>query len=114
MTVSAENRVRYRAILIGRAVKWVFKAVPDRWREHLAAPFWRWAFVSAEGQLHRSGEIMLADLREFCTATPVFSTEPLVMARRAGRREVFERIVNYLNLDEAQVQKIMELDDGLE
>lgn len=114
MTVSAENRLRWRAILISREVKWLFKAVPGRWREHLTAPFWRWAFLAEDGQLHRVGEIMLADLRDFCTGTPMFSPDPLVMARRAGRREVFERITNYLNLDEAQVQKIMELDDGLE
>lgn len=114
MTVTAENRLRWRAILISREVKWLFKAVPDRWRPHVTAPFWRWAFLGEEGQLHRVGEVILADLRDFCTSTPLFSPDALVMARRAGRREVFERIVNYLNLDEAQVQKIMELDDGLE
>ena len=113
MSVSETNRVRYRAILISREVKWLFKAVPDRFRDRVRRWFWRWVFLTDEGQLTRAGEILLADLREFATAAPLFSTEPLLMARRAGRREVFERIVAYLNLDEATVQKLMEVDDGL-
>ena len=53
----------------------------------------------------------------FCFATadgrrPIFAPDPLVMARRLGRREAFDRIIKYLNLDEAQVQAIMEIDDG--
>lgn len=114
MAVNERNRLRYRATLISREVKWLFKAVPERWQPHLQALVWRWLFSAEDGKPHRAGEIVLADLREFCTGAPLFSQDPLVMARRAGRREVFDRITNYLNLDEAMVQKLMELDDGLE
>lgn len=115
MAVSQTNKVRFRAILVSREVKWLFMAVPERWRPHLVAWFWRWAFLSEEGELHRAGEIMLADLREFAmVGRPIFSNDPLVTARRLGRREAVERIINYLNLDEKAVQQLMELDDGLE
>lgn len=113
MPVSQMNRLRYRAILIAREFKWVWKALPERWKAELNAPLIRALFLAEDGQLHRAGEIVLADLRDFATGSALFDTDPLVMARRAGRREVFERITNYLNLDEAQVKKIMQLDDGL-
>lgn len=112
MSVSETNRLRMRAILISREIKWLFRLVPSRWREHLTALFWRWVFLSPEGEIHRAGEIMLADLRDFAGG-PLFSNDPLVMARRVGRREVVDRITNYLNLDERTVQQLMELDDGL-
>jgi hypothetical protein len=90
------NWLRARAILIGREVKDLFLV---------------------DGQLRRSGEHVLADLRKFChadaRARPLFDSDPLVMARRIGRREVFDRLVNFLNLDEGQVQQLMELDDGI-
>lgn len=112
MAITTANRMRYRAILIAREVSWLFRAVPDRWAGAITAPLWRALFLAEEGHLHRAGEIVLADLREFAVK-PVFDPDPLVMARRAGRREVFDRIVNYLNLDEGAVQKIMQLDDGI-
>jgi hypothetical protein len=83
---------------------------------------WRAIFVSREykglfydnDQVTRQGEHVLADLRRFCHADrpTIFDREPLVMARREGRREVFGRIINFLNLDERAVQQLMELDDG--
>lgn len=114
MAVTEENRMRYRAMLISREVKWLFMAVPERWRDAMQGLFWRWLFLAPDGTPHHAGEVLLADLREFATGQPLFSSDPLIMARRAGRREVFERIINYLNLDEDMVQKMMELDDGLE
>lgn len=43
---------------------------------------------------------IISDLRKFCNATKSnFSTEPLEMARMEGRREVFMRIANFLNVD---------------
>lgn len=94
MSLSALNRFRWRSVLLARDAKDLFLA---------------------DGQLRRSGEHLLADLRKFCFAdrATIFSTEPLEMARREGRREVFVRLINLLNLDETQVQKLMELDDGL-
>lgn len=64
------------------------------------------------GELRRDAERVLADLREFCgvSRATIFDPEPLIMARREGRREVFVRIQNFLNLDEKTVQQLMELD----
>lgn len=112
------NRLRRRAILIAREFKWVFMAVPAwftaRPPKGLRRRLFRWLFLGEGGRLHRAGEVVLADLRGFCFAdrSTIFDADPIVMARREGRREVFVRITNYLNLDEAAVQKIMELDDG--
>lgn len=88
------NRLRWRFVLLSRCVKGLF----------------------LDGdKLKRDGEAVLADLRRFCFAdrATIFSTEPLEMARREGRREVFVRLTNLLNLDELQVQQLMEIDDGL-
>lgn len=111
------NWLRLRAIRISRAVKDLFLVAPGRmWRGWLLGWLWRAMFIGDDGRVHRGGEMLLADLREFAFAggRTVFSSDPLVMARREGRREVFMRIINYLNLDEAVVQKLMEVDDGLE
>ena len=69
-------------------------------------------FFGENGDLRREGERVLADLRRFCRAgdATIFSTDALEMARREGRREVFVRISNLLNLDEEMVQKLMEAD----
>lgn len=46
---------------------------------------------------------VLADLRNFCNATKTtFSTDALTMARMEGRREVYSRITNHLNIDTAE------------
>lgn len=119
MAVTETNRLRWRAILIARHIKTLLGAIPavlgfarPRW-------FWRWMFLGPDGKPHRPGEIILADLREFARLPgnrfnlSTFDTDPLVMARRAGRQEVVMRIINYLNLDETDVQQLMELDDGI-
>ena len=64
------------------------------------------------GRPDRDAEIVLADLREFSgMRSSGFSTDPLVMARNAGRREVMMRISDFLDLDESQVAKMMEVED---
>lgn len=89
----AMNFLRLRAIVQSRQVKAVFFA--------------------QEGKLSRAGEAVLSDLRDYCRAQEtLFDTDPLIMARMAGRREVWLRLVKFLNLDEAQVQSLMEVDDG--
>ncbi|MDX3883600.1 MAG: hypothetical protein QHC65_04200 [Sphingomonas sp.] len=89
------NRLRWRSVRISRS----FKAL----------------FNTAEGPLRRDAEIALADIRDFAFAEKsTFDCDALVMARREGRRDVWLRIIRYLNLDEAQVQQLMEIDDGLE
>jgi hypothetical protein len=115
MAVNPRNRQRWRSILIGRAGKWLFMAVPDRLKGRLHGLLWRWLFLAEDGQLHRAGEILLADLRGFAflDRPTIFDTDPLVMAYREGRRSVVVRMINYLNLDEEMVQRIMEVDDGI-
>ena len=95
MAVTALNRFRWGMLLRSRAYKSLFHG--------------------GDGRISRSGEHVLADLRHFCFADrgTIFDNNPQVMARREGRREVFVRFVNLLNLDEEQVQKLMELDDGI-
>ena len=104
------NRRRVRSVLSARRFKELFAwAVPRRW-------LFRWLFLDENGALRRVGEHVLADLRGYCRASPgetIFDSDPLIMARREGRREVFMRITNFLNLDEREVQKLMELDDGI-
>jgi len=57
---------------------------------------------------------VLADLRDFCRAgASTFRLDPYDAARLQGRREVWLRISQHLNLDEAKVQKLVEIDDGL-
>lgn len=86
-----------------------------RWRMVQLSRAWKGLAHGENGALHRSAGHVLADLRGFCWADKptIFDNDPLVMARREGRREVFVRIANFLNLDEAKVQQLMELDDGI-
>lgn len=119
MPVSEENRVRYRAIQISRAVKEIFMAVPERFAVHVArrwlfGPILRWLFLAPDGSPHRAGEIVLAEFRDGYLLKSPFASDPLELARRAGQREVLTDLFNYLNLDEGSVQKLMVLDDGLE
>lgn len=87
------NQIRVRSVLKSRHYKGLFKG--------------------DNGQLKRDGEVVLADLREFCGVSrpTIFDPDGMVMARREGRREVFVRLMNFLNLDEALVQQLMELDN---
>jgi hypothetical protein len=115
MAVSAINAQRYRAILIGREVKHVFRAVPEVMGLAEPAWLWRYLFLAEPGRVHRAGEVILADLRAFAglDRPTIFDADPHLMAFREGKRAAVMRILNYLNLDEAAVQELMELDDGL-
>lgn len=114
MAVSQQNRLRWKSILISREVKWIFQAVPTGLRDRLQERLWRWLFVSEDGQIHRAGEVLLADLRDFAAyGRVVVDSDPILMARREGRRDVVSRLINYLGVDETVVHQMMELDDGL-
>lgn len=120
MTVTPENRVRYRRILIARDVKWLFMAVPERFAKRLLGrfllgPLLRWLFLAPDGRPHRAGEIVLAELRGRTGfgRYSIFDPDPHVLAYREGQRAVVMMIFNLLNLDEAAVQTLMEVDDGL-
>lgn len=86
-----------------------------RWRSVLQSRAYKALFRPNDG-MPREAEQVLADLRHFSFADrpTIFDPDVAVMARREGRREVFVRIINMLNLDEAAVQQLMEVDDGLE
>lgn len=121
MTVSPENRARYRATLISREVKRLFMAIPERFAEAVVRRFLlgmvlRWLFLAEDGTPHRAGEIVLAELRARGghLRPSLFDPNPQLMAYREGWRAATQWIFNHLNLDEAKVQKLMELDDGLE
>lgn len=108
----SKNERRIHAVRVSRSFKDLFSG----WRGS-SAHWWRRLFLSDEERLRLSAERVIADLRDFCFAHSnnrrmLFSSDPLIMARRLGRREVFDRIIMYLNLDEAEVQKLMEIDDG--
>lgn len=90
---AVRNWLRARAVNLSRATKGLFMQ---------------------NGALSRDGEVVLADLREYCFAQKsTFDPDARVQARREGRREVWLRLTKSLNLDESEVQKLMEVDDGL-
>lgn len=72
---------------------------------------YRRIFFDAEGRINRDAEIVLADLRRFCRATsstmvqsPVSRTvDPLAMAMAEGRREVWNRLMAHLHVDEKTI-----------
>ena len=131
--MNARNEARWRAVQVSRAwrglvrpavaaVRWDWRgwlvrmwlaivvARPARW----TALAYRLVFTVDGSQRRIAAEHVLADLRDFTFArTSAFDPDPIIMARRQGRRDVWLRISNYLNLDEAQVQKLMEIDDGI-
>jgi hypothetical protein len=119
VAVSANNRKRYRAILISREVKALFAVVPERVASFagrwLAGWLLRWMFLGADGKPHRGGEIVLAEIRRLTLLerTTIFDPDPVVMAYREGKRAVGVQIMALLNLNEQDVQKLMEIDDGL-
>lgn len=71
-------------------------------------------FTNGMGALTRHGEIVMADLAKFCrvhssTATMVDGKiDPVAMALAEGRREVFNRIQQYLHLDDETLFKLKE------
>lgn len=85
-----------------------------RWRSVVIAREYKSLCFGENGDLKKSAEHVLADLRGFCvsaTGTP-FHRDPIEMARRVGRREVFDRIQRLLALSEEETMKLMEVDDG--
>ncbi|WP_226019516.1 hypothetical protein [Novosphingobium sp. FKTRR1] len=113
--MSSQNRLRWRAVLISRAARLCLWMAPEWLRDRWLGVLWRAMFLGPDDGPHRAGEIVLADLRTyaFLDRSTIFDSDPLVMAYREGRRSVALRLMNYLNLDEDAVQKLMEVDDGL-
>lgn len=64
-----------------------------------------------EGNAFRpDAEVVLADLRRFCRAdgTSTYSDNPQRMALLEGRREVFERIMAYIQANDADIHRLHE------
>lgn len=121
MAVSQKNRMRWRAVQISRAMRELFIGPPERFARWLAGrvllgPILRWLFLAPDGQPHRAGEIVLAELRRRAglNRRSNFHADASVMAYREGQRALVQEIFNYLNLDEGAVRKLMEIDDGLD
>jgi hypothetical protein len=115
MAVTDANRLRWRSILISRAFKGVFFGMPEWLRARALGWLWRAMFMGPDGELHRAGEVILADLRRICfmDRPTIFDADPAVMAYREGARRVFMVIMNYLELNESTVLKIMEVENDI-
>lgn len=78
---------------------------------------WSWRVLMRKegGQLSDAANTVLADLRTFCYGTKsIYSNDALMMARLEGRREVYMRIMNFLNIDYSKQLELEEdfQDDG--
>ena len=71
-------------------------------------------FLDERGEATRATRLVLADLRRFCRARTSTVTvshgriDPLAMAVGEGRREVWNRIMQYINLDDRTIQALGE------
>ncbi len=77
-------------------------------------------FLGDDNLPHKDGAIVLADLKRFCyvertTAKVSLATQtidPMAMAFAEGRREVFMRLIQFLNLDDAAIHRLTEPQQG--
>ena len=77
---------------------------------------YRRLFLNGDGDPNASAEIVLADLKRFCrveTSTVVVSPvtkqiDPLAMAMAEGRREVWNRIQQYLQMADREIAELKE------
>lgn len=109
LRVAAVLRSReYKSVFLGAFGSWAAAAVPRRW-------WYRMLLLTPEGAMRVASERVLADLRDFAglNKQTIFDPDPQVMAFREGKRAVVMRIIHHLNLDEAQVQQLIGVDDGI-
>jgi len=77
---------------------------------------YRRLFLDGDGNVNPSAEVVLADLKRFCrvetstvTVSPVTKTiDPLAMAMAEGRREVWNRIQQYLHMADREITQLKE------
>ena len=77
---------------------------------------YRRLFLDGDGNVNPSAEIVLADLKRFCrvetstvVVSPVTKTiDPLAMAMAEGRREVWNRIQQYLQMADRDIAQLKE------
>jgi hypothetical protein len=80
---------------------------------------YRLTFLDNDGKFNPTAKVVLSDLRKFCRATgstvvvsPVTKQiDPIAMAMAEGRREVWNRIMAHLYVDEKQVFELTERDE---
>jgi hypothetical protein len=68
-------------------------------------------FRQPDGSLTPAAEVVLADLKKFCRAdrsTHSFGGKPTDMAVAEGRREVWLRLMSFLNMTEADFYHLKE------
>jgi len=81
---------------------------------------YRRLFLDGDGNVNPSAEIVLADLKRFCrvetstvVVSPVTKTiDPLAMAMAEGRREVWNRIQQYLQMADREIAQLKEDSHG--
>jgi len=77
---------------------------------------YRRVFLADTGELNQDALVIMADLAKFCRArgstamvSPVTgSIDPIAMAMAEGRREVFNRINEYLHINDQILQNLRE------
>ena len=75
---------------------------------------------SDDGKPDMAGQLVLADLARFCCqnrttirVSPTTRTiDPMAMAVREGRREVFMRIAKFIHLSDAEVTRLLQTHEG--
>jgi len=86
------------------AVKRLQATILQARRRHFLSVF------DLSGDRGRDVERVLADLRDFCRAeASTFDPDPHMAAFRAGKREVWLRIQYFLNLSDAEVNRLVEV-----
>lgn len=81
-------------------------------RDFIRSKEWAWRFLLLDDSgkdVNSHARVALSDLRSFCHGTKTtFSSDPLEMARLTGRKEVFERIMTYLNYETSKIYDLEE------
>lgn len=72
---------------------------------------YRTLFKDGDG-LNIAAKDVLTDLRIFCHGTKsCFDKDPILMAQKAARQEVFQRIMNFLQIEYADYYQLEDYDD---
>lgn len=77
---------------------------------------YRRIFLREDGELNEAAKVVMADLAKFCRARgstamvspQTGSIDPIAMAMAEGRREVFNRINEYLQINDNILQNLRE------
>lgn len=88
-------------------------ALFKKWRNRSLA--YQRVFLTDDGALNADAVVIFGDLKRFChvdrstvKVTAANTIDPLAMAMAEGRREVFMRMVQIMNLDESALSRLQE------